>query len=67
MATRGGGEFFGRVGSFDRGYEFDALVIDDSHLARMQEADPADRFLRSLYLSHECTLTAKYVRGGKIL
>ena len=67
MATRGGGEFFGKVGSFDRGYEFDALVVDDSGLAGMIKPDPAHRFLRSLYLSHECLLAAKYVKGNKIL
>ena len=67
MATRGGGEFFGKVGSFDRGYEFDALVVDDCDLAGMIKPDPAHRFLRSLYLSHECLLAAKYVKGNKIL
>ena len=67
MATRGGGEFFGKVGSFDRGYEFDALVVDDCGLAGMIKPDPAHRFLRSLYLSHECLLAAKYVKGNKIL
>ncbi len=29
MATKGGGRFFGDVGSFEKGYDFDALVIDD--------------------------------------
>ena len=29
LATKGGGSFFGKVGSFEPGYEFDALVIDD--------------------------------------
>ena len=33
MATKGGGEFFGKVGSFEEGYEFDALILDDSILA----------------------------------
>ena len=28
LATKGGGQFFGKVGSFERGYAFDALVID---------------------------------------
>ena len=32
MATKSAGSFFGRVGSFEPGYEFDALVIDDSDL-----------------------------------
>lgn len=30
MATLGGGKFFGKVGSFDKDYEFDALVLDES-------------------------------------
>jgi len=32
MATKSGGSFFGRVGSFEEGYDFDALVIDDGDL-----------------------------------
>src|SRR5699024_2699599 len=28
MATEGGGKFFGKAGSFKKGYEFDALVLD---------------------------------------
>ena len=30
LATKGGGSFFGKVGSFEKGYAFDALVIDDA-------------------------------------
>jgi len=66
MATRGGGEFFGKVGSFDKGYEFDALVIDDSKSRSSIAPDDRSRFLRSLYLHHECSLRAKYVCGKKI-
>lgn len=32
LATAGGGSFFGRVGSLAEGYEFDALVLDDSKI-----------------------------------
>ena len=32
LATKGGGSFFGKVGSFEEGYDFDALIIDDSPL-----------------------------------
>lgn len=66
MATRGGGEFFGQVGSFDRGYEFDALVIDDSASRSSMCLDDEARFCRSIYLHHECKLKAKYVRGKEI-
>ena len=30
MGTEGGGSFFGKVGSFKEGYEFDAVVLNDS-------------------------------------
>ena len=30
LATIGGGKFFGKVGSFEKDYEFDALVLDES-------------------------------------
>ena len=32
MATLGGGAFFGKSGSFEEGYEFDAVVRDDASL-----------------------------------
>ncbi len=32
LGTKGGGSFFGKVGSFEEGYEFDGLVIDDANL-----------------------------------
>ena len=43
LATKGGGEFFGKVGSFEAGYEFDAVVIDDSSLKHPQELTVKDR------------------------
>ena len=32
MATKGGGSFFGKCGSFEEGYMLDALVLDDTKL-----------------------------------
>lgn len=32
MATAGGGAFFGKVGSFEDGFEADALVLDESRV-----------------------------------
>ncbi len=31
LATKGGGSFFGKVGSFEKGYEFNALIIKDEY------------------------------------
>lgn len=67
MATKGGGQFFGRAGSFERGYEFDAIVIDDSALPHPQPLTLAQRAERAVWLSGDKTgLIAKYVRGNKI-
>ena len=33
LGTTGGGKFFGNVGSFEKGYEFDAVVLNDEVVA----------------------------------
>jgi guanine deaminase len=68
LATKGGGEFFGKVGCFDEGYEFDAVVMDDSVLAHPQPLNLAERMERAVYLGlDEKGIIAKCVAGGKIL
>ena len=68
MATRGGGEFFGRVGAFEEGWEFDAIVIDDSAMPHPQELDLAQRAERAVYLSGDLrAMRAKFCRGKRIL
>lgn len=68
MATRGGGEFFGRVGAFEPGWEFDAIVIDDSALPHPQELDLSQRAERAVYLNGDLRgLRAKYCRGKRII
>lgn len=66
LATRGGGAFFGKVGSFEPGYEFDMLVLDDSGLPHPQELDVKDRLERFIYLSDERHIAGKYVAGRKL-
>ena len=69
MATKGGGEFFGKVGSFEEGYEFDALVLDDSSLAHPLELNLRQRLERSIYLSLDLCggIKEKYIQGNKII
>ena len=67
MATKGGGEFFGKVGSFEDGYEFDSLVIDDSLLPHPQPLTLRERLERSVYLGGDVkALSAKFCKGIKI-
>ena len=67
MATKGGGEFFGKVGSFEPGYEFDAVILDDSRLKHPQELDVKKRLERMIYLSDDREIKAKYVKGNQVL
>ncbi len=68
LATIGGGEFFGDVGSFENGYEFDAVVIDDSVLPHPQELDIHERLERAVYLNADFKgIISKFVKGKKII
>ena len=68
LATKGGGRFFGKVGSFEEGYEFDAVVIDDSLLPHPQELSLRERLERAIYLGGDIkALKLKFCRGIKIL
>ncbi len=67
LATIGGGSFFGRVGSFEAGYEFDALVLDDSGIRTPRELGVWERLERYVYLAEEGgRLVRKYVSGREI-
>ena len=65
MATKGGGAFFGRVGSFEPGYELDAVVMDDSTLPTTRSCTLAERVERVVYLSDGLP-RAKYVSGRRL-
>lgn len=64
LGTKGGGAFFGKVGSFEEGYEFDAVVIDDSNLSAPARLPVAGRLARIIYFSDDRNITAKYARGA---
>ena len=66
MATAGGGRFFGKVGLFEEGYAFDAVVIDDSANKNLRIFSPAERIERCAYLGG-AKVTDKFVDGHKIL
>lgn len=66
LATKGGGEFFGKVGCFEAGYEMDAVVLDDSRLEHPQDLDVKSRLERMIYFSDDREVCAKYVKGVKI-
>ena len=68
LATKGGGSFFGKVGSFEEGYEFDAVVMDDTVLPHPQTLTLAERMERAVYLGLDVKkIDAKFVAGRKII
>ena len=69
MATKGSGEFFGKVGSFEEGYEFDALVLDDSIPTHPLELNIRKRIERSIYLLLDMCggIKEKYIQENKVI
>ena len=66
LGTVGGGAFFGKVGSLEKGYEFDAVVMDDSALRSPRTLTLEERLERLIYLSESCQVSAKFVAGRQI-
>ena len=66
LATKSGGSFFGRVGSFEPGYEFDALVIDDSDLNH-DNYTLLERLERYIYLGDDRQIVHRFCRGKEIM
>ena len=68
LATVGGGEFFGRVGSFDPGFEFDAVILNDGELCLSNDLTIEQRIQRDVYLQADSScIIAKFARGRRIL
>ena len=67
IATKGGGELFGKVGSFEAGYEFDALVIDDSSIPDINERSLSERIERYIYLGDDRNIVDRFVAGQKLV
>ncbi|MCR5678673.1 MAG: amidohydrolase family protein [Prevotella sp.] len=65
IATKSAGSFFGKVGSFEPGYEFDALVIDDSVL-HPSEYSLLHRLERYIYLGDDRQITHRFCRGREL-
>lgn len=68
LATKGGGNFFGKVGSFELGYEFDALIIDDTNSNKKGLPDEplTSRLEKFIYTGNPDNIIKRYVRGNEI-
>ena len=62
IATKSAGSFFGKVGSFEPGYDFDALVIDDAVLYPA-EYSLLHRLERFIYVGDDRQIAHRFCRG----
>ena len=61
-ATKAGGSIFGKVGSLEPGYHFNALVID--HIEdELHPLTPAERIERFCYMGDDRNIIARYIDG----
>lgn len=65
LATKSAGSFFGRVGTFEPGYAFDALVIDDSDLNH-DHYSLLERLERYIYLGDDRQIMHRFCQGKEI-
>ena len=65
IATKSAGSFFGKVGSFEPGYDFDALVIDDAVLYP-SEYSLLHRLERFIYVGDDRQIAHRFCRGREI-
>ena len=67
LATLGGGEFFGKVGSLDKDYECSFVVIDDSINKYPNKLSILQRIESSAYSSIDLYgISAKFIKGNKV-
>lgn len=66
LATKGSGSLFGKVGSLERGYELDALVLDGLS-DEGSELSPVKRLERFCYIGDDRNIIAGYISGKKVI
>lgn len=64
LGTKGGGQFFGKVGSFETSYELDAIVVDDRSLCvPADRLSTEERVERVIHLADDRNIIARFVSG----
>ncbi len=67
LATVEGGRFFGKVGSFEPGYAFDAVVVADERLGETGGIPLERRLERIMHLGTFRHIAEKYVDGRRVI
>lgn len=64
LGTKGGGQFFGKVGSFETGYELDAIVVDDRSLCVSADRLSTEERVESvIHLADDRNIISRFVAG----
>lgn len=66
LATKAGGSFFGKVGSFEPGYRFDALLINDGYL-NYDGFSLEQRLGRFIYLGDDRDIRRRWCDGKELV
>lgn len=66
LATKGGGSYFGNVGSFEVGYDFDLLVIKPDDLSLSRGINYLEQLQRFIYAGNNKMIIASYCQGKKL-
>lgn len=65
LATKSGGSFFGQCGCFEKGYDFDALVVDDAYLNH-EKYELKQRIERYIFLGDDRDIKVRFCAGKEI-
>lgn len=66
LGTKGGGSFFGKVGSFEEGYECDINVLDVESLLTGKPISTEEKLQKFVYFGTNSNIIHRYVRGRRI-
>lgn len=66
MATKGGGKFFGNVGSFEKGYDADILVLSDENIRCARQLPTLERLERIIHIGDDSSIRHKFVNGNRL-
>lgn len=66
LGTKGGGKFFGNVGSFEAGNAFDMLVIDDSYDPSFKTLSTEERLERFVFTGDDRQIISRFINGKKV-
>ena len=67
LGTKGGGAFFGKCGSFEKGYAADILVLDESRIpTALTDLSLEERLERFVYLGDDRDVLHKYIEGEQL-